>query len=394
MSLGDKFKSLGIDVKEPEKVEEPKKDTENKTPGHPILLTGDAIKYSLAEQALIPARYIDLEFDVDKLKTELKKEWSFSKMYTISNFSAYASLLSGILTDLRFGKLPDRSYLVGFYSSTELGNEAFAVNAIKLMYAQGMKVVPFISCHELCKVLNLSESMNSNRRTLKDLEESMKNVIESYNGLMLNAGQGEDSSGIVKVNGANFVNAVTDCLLRKVNTSDVRETRIMEKTSEATSRVIRVQNDLHKANFAGMVKKQPVFYESDYFRFSWDEYVNADLLICWMGSLGFEETESKALATIMRARSSQGKPTICFISTSLSRYRSGNMYEYYWSEMEDLKDNMPRLNRFTHVSCYRNFSTLGKTMCGIDDSKSDSYESKHNEFDDIDISEDLDTDNK
>lgn len=348
------------------------------------MLTGNAIKYSLAEQGLIPARYLDLEFDVDKLKAELKKEWAFTKLYTISNFSAYASLLSGILTDLRFGRLPDRSYLIGFYSSTELGNLAFAVNAIKLMYAQGMKVVPYVSCNDICKVLNLETSMQVNGDKVREYDKDTMKLIKDYNRL----GGRRDS-------GADFVNSVADCMLRKINTSNPAESDL-SRYSETTKQVIKVQDAVNNVKLTGIVKKQPIYYESAAFRYSWDEYINADMLICWIGIDSCLETESKALSALMKTRSLQGKPTICFLQISLDLYKNKSyLYEYYWSDMEDLKDNVPRFSRFTHISCYKNYSKLGKTMCGIDDNKCDSSnENTKNEFDDIDTSEDFKTTNK
>lgn len=367
MDIGDKFKSIGIEVEVPKQIE---KDTEEKDTNrlnNKILLTGNGIKYSLAEQGLIPAKYLDLEFDVDKLKDELKREWAFTKMYSIINFTTYVNTVSTILNDLRVGKLPDRSYLIGFYSTTELGNIAFAINAIKLMYAQGMSVVPFVSGFELSEVLAYNSLLTSNKHIIDSQNTTIRKLLNSYSAIGYDAESGLDR-------GRAFINALADTILAKVNTHDISD--IDSGSSQITKEVVRVQNSL-----AGMVTKVPDFYKSLAMRFSWDEYVNADLAICWIGIEQSIEAESKAISALMESRSAKGKPTICLISKSLALYkRDANIYRNYWSEIDDIKDNKGRFNRFTHVSCYKRYSTMGKVLSGIDDAKGDLVDQR-NEFD-------------
>lgn len=366
MGLSEKFKNIGIEVEALGELEN-KVIKENNIHKKQILLTGESIKYSLAEQGLIPARYIDLEFDVDALKDELKREWSFTKMYSILNFNSYINTVSTILNDLRVGKLPDRSYLIGFYSTTELGNTAFAVNAIKLMYAQGMSVVPFVSGFELSEVLSYNTLLTSNRQVIDSEDSTIKKILNSYNSIGHDAESGDERGRV-------FINAVADTILAKINTHNLND--INSGLSNTAKDIIRIQNKV-----AGIVTKVPDFYKSNAMRFSWDEYVNADLAICWIGIEQSIEAESKAVSALMESRSAKGKPTICLISKSLALYkRDANIYRNYWSEMDDIKDNKPRFNRFTHVSCYKRYSNMGKVLSGIDDTRGDLL-NQTNEFD-------------
>lgn len=345
MNLGDKFKSLGIEVKEVDKAEALK--SKNKVSDKPVMLVGESLNKSLIEGALVPAKYIDLEFDPSAIKEELIKEWARTKRYTIKNFQDYISTLSGILTTLRMGQVPDRSYLIGFSSNTPLANMAFAVTAIKLMYAHGMNVVPFVHCTDLCGVMNLENHRLSGDGPLRNLEYSVYTAAKEYDRFTL----GSDA----------LVKAVANECLKKINTDNIDESENigykLSRSSEATT-------------LQGMMRKQPVFYRTAASRFSWSEYINADLLICWVGIDSQREAESKALYGVMKARAAQGKPTICFIGTSLDIYTSDHsLYANYWCEMEDIQDNSPRYNRFTHISCYKMYSTLGKVSSGIDDKR-------------------------
>lgn len=61
------------------------------------------------------------------------------------------------------------------------------------------------------------------------------------------------------------------------------------------------------------------------------------------------------------------------MNSSLSRYTADeNLYSLYWSELEDLDDDVPRLNRFTHISCYKQFGRLGNVVSGLDDKSDES----------------------
>lgn len=344
MDLLDKFKSIGIEIRPPEENEKVK--DEAKKAQDSVLLTSEQFNKTLVEQALIPQRYVNLEFDPDKLKAEIVKEWQKSKRFTVKNFYKYVNTLSGILTGLRQGVIPDRSYLLGFSSETPLANIAFATTAIKLMYAHGMNVVPYIGCSELAQIISLEEDRINSRQTLRSLEYNIYTRAKEIQGLG------------TKDSGNEFVQMVANEVIKRINSYDVDNSDPMlskVKTKEPSSLDV-------------MIRKQPVFYRSITDRFSWSEYINADMLMCWIGLGGQEAAESKALQAVVKARTAVGKPTICFMNSSLSRYTADeNLYSLYWSELEDLDDDVPRLNRFTHISCYKQFGRLGNVVSGLDD---------------------------
>lgn len=344
MNLSDKFKSIGIDIRPPE--ENKKAEESVKKAQENILLTSAQFNRTIVEQALVPQRYVDLEFDPDKLKAEVVKEWKKSKRFTIKNFSGYVNTLSSILTGLRQGIIPDRSYIFGFSSETPLANIAFATTAIKLMFAHGMNVVPYVGCSELASIVSLEEDRISSRQTLRAIEYNIYTQAREVTGLNS------------KESGQEFVQIVANEVLKKVNSYDIKSSDSIgygTKPSEPPT-VMDV-----------MIRKQPVFYRSIADRFSWSEYVNADMLICWIGLSGQEMAESKALQTVVKARTAVGKPTICFMNSSLTKYTTDeDLYRLYWSEMEDLDDGEPRLNRFTHVSCYKSYTKIGTIASGLE----------------------------
>ena len=348
MDLLDKFKSVGIEIRPPEENEKAKENV--KKAQENVLLTGDQFNKTLVEQALIPQRYVNLEFDPDKLKAEVVKEWQKSKRFTVKNFSKYVNTLQGVLTGLRQGIIPDRSYLFGFTSETPLANIAFAVTAIKLMYAHRMNVVPYVGCSELSQIISLEEDRINSRQTLRALEYNIYTRAKEIQGLT----QKEQNN--------EFVQMVANEVIKRVNSYDINNSDpMLQKGKNNEPNVMDV-----------MIRKQPVFYRSLTDRFSWQEYVNADLLICWIGLGGQEAAESKALQAVMKARTAVGKPTICFMNSSLTKYTADeNLYRMYWSELEDLDDGEPRLNRFTHIACYKQFSRLGNVMSGLDDKGDD-----------------------
>lgn len=359
MNLQESFKSIGIEVEKAPDAKTVRENARESKAEKPIMLTGEGFNRSLVENALIPYNYVNLEYDPEKIKDELKKEWRKSKRYTVKGFPEYTSTLSGILTDLRMGRVPDRSYLIGFSSETPIANIAFAVTAIKLMYAHGMNVVPFVGCYDLCGVMNLENDRLSNEGPLRALEYNVYSAAKEYDRF----NTGRDS----------LVKAVANEVLYKLNSVE---------PDESDDIGYRLTRNPEPTPFRTVIKKQPVFYRTLASRFSWSEYVNADLLICWIGIEGQMHAESKALASIMKARTAEGKPTICFINCSLGHYTTNQeLYNLYWSEMEDLGDNVPRFNRFKRVSCYKQYSTLGKVSSGIDDAQGDT-QSKETDSDD------------
>lgn len=345
MKVTDMLNKAGIEVKAPDPIELPDKKEKEKV--SPVMLTSKEFNQQLVENAVIPVENVDLEFNPEALRLEMRKEWAKSKTYKVRGFNDCLELMNTILTNLRFGRLPDRSYLIGFESSTRLGSVAFATTAIKLMAAQSMQVVPFVSCRELYKILD-NEAILASRG-----EAGGKSVgFDTFNYNLYQIAReientdDKDSDKQAKFNRSMFISMVADEVLKKGNFA------YPDASGDIATKDI---GDVEKAiiNSKFMITKQPR-YKTLASRFSWDEYVNADLTICWIGVGSRKADESMALNSLIRERSALGKPTICFSVTAMNTYTSNRMlYDTYWSDMEDPGDGEARLNRFTYVTCYK-----------------------------------------
>ena len=89
-------------------------------------------------------------------------------------------------------------------------------------------------------------------------------------------------------------------------------------------------------------------------RFSWSEYMNADMLFCFFSSMDSKVIESHTLKCILDIRGAKALPTVAFISTSLNPYKlDNNLREYIWDEILAYKPDKNCFDRVYHVSCYK-----------------------------------------
>lgn len=88
--------------------------------------------------------------------------------------------------------------------------------------------------------------------------------------------------------------------------------------------------------------------------YGWSEYMNADILFCFMSSLDSKVIESNTLKGLLDIRGAKGLPTVVFISTSLEPYKTDhNLREYVWEEILAYKEDTNCFDRVYHVSCYK-----------------------------------------
>lgn len=102
-------------------------------------------------------------------------------------------------------------------------------------------------------------------------------------------------------------------------------------------------------------------------RYSWSEYMNADILFCFFTTVDSKVIESHTLKGILDVRGAKGLPTVVFISTSLNPYKLDyNLREYVWDEILSYKEDRNCFDRVYHVSCYKTFnSIIGDNDLGI-----------------------------
>lgn len=89
-------------------------------------------------------------------------------------------------------------------------------------------------------------------------------------------------------------------------------------------------------------------------RYSYSEYINADILFTYLTDVISKEAESHALYQILNIRGSKGLPTICFISTSLDPYiNDKRLKELVWDEILTNSISEHTYDRIYHISTYK-----------------------------------------
>lgn len=113
------------------------------------------------KEGIIPKSFMDSSFDVDKIRDNIRKQYSKTKgLYKVYKLNDYVQICMGILSAIRMKKLPARSYLIG--APNGFGKSSFVNECLITLRRQGFKVTPYISLWELAqiKVENEHKIMN------------------------------------------------------------------------------------------------------------------------------------------------------------------------------------------------------------------------------------------
>lgn len=142
----------------------------------------------ILKMKLVPAHRIEDSFDENHVKIVALQMCGLLKCrINTESINKYISTLSTILTNLRSRKLPDRSYIIG--ASNGFGKTTFANTAIKVLAANGMNTVPYISLTELAEkwadyTEALSKRLENNSRKIRKIvepdEDDEYNVKNEY----------------------------------------------------------------------------------------------------------------------------------------------------------------------------------------------------------------------
>jgi hypothetical protein len=141
--LDEEMKKAGMQIESANK---------NKLPTQK-LITGLTVEDRLqaVREKLVPECYMDAEFNIDKIKTNLRADFNKSgKLYKIYRFNEYKAICDQILTVIRMGKVPDRSYLIG--APNGFGKTSFVNEALITLRKTGKRVAPYISLWELAQL--------------------------------------------------------------------------------------------------------------------------------------------------------------------------------------------------------------------------------------------------
>lgn len=103
-----------------------------------------------AYEFIVPDAYKNSTFDVDKIKDNLRAQYSRDSTVKIYKFPDYEEVCNGILSSIRMKKIPTRSYLIG--APNGFGKSSFVYESLITLRRQGYKVAPYISLWELAQL--------------------------------------------------------------------------------------------------------------------------------------------------------------------------------------------------------------------------------------------------
>lgn len=145
------------------------------------------IKLSTRELAvlkrLVPEYDKNAKFNADEIYMNIQADIKrLNNMYSVERFDKYRDACYGILSTLRTGRLPDRSWLIG--APNGFGKTDFANECILVMEEKGMRATPYVSLTELAEAWVAEEQLYRNpiisRRTT-DKETGEEYSITSAN---------------------------------------------------------------------------------------------------------------------------------------------------------------------------------------------------------------------
>lgn len=131
-------------------------------------------------ERLIPEAYKDCSFDVEHIKRNIRDAYSKSgKLYKVYKFKQYEDVCNSILTTLRLGKVPDRSYLIG--APNGFGKTSFVMECIMTLRKAGKIAAPFITLTELAQLRADDEHrlMNSFKKFSTDVKDGTTYYVEN-----------------------------------------------------------------------------------------------------------------------------------------------------------------------------------------------------------------------
>lgn len=106
----------------------------------------DSDRKEALELGLVPKSYAGCSFDRDRVLENIKYFYT-DFGYGIKNFDNYLQVVNTILSSIRKGELPAKSWLIG--APNNFGKTSFAQECVMLMHLNGWRVVPYTSLFEI-----------------------------------------------------------------------------------------------------------------------------------------------------------------------------------------------------------------------------------------------------
>ena len=139
----------------------------------PVYGVKQATKDKLVKLGIIPEHRIKDEFNSEHSKIVLLQMCQTLKCNVNKEaFDRYIDIIETLLTGLRVGQLPRRSYIIG--GCNGLGKTTFVNTAIKIMAERGMKVVPYISLSEIA--YKMADDIKKAEACISNLGKNRNNI--------------------------------------------------------------------------------------------------------------------------------------------------------------------------------------------------------------------------
>lgn len=98
-------------------------------------------------------------------------------------------------------------------------------------------------------------------------------------------------------------------------------------------------------------------------KFTWKDYMKADVLFTYFTDIENKKIESKALKTIIDIRGPKELPTIVMIASSLKPYVNDvELKRYVWDDILAYNDKNVSCDRLIHKSCFKLYDISMKVM--------------------------------
>ncbi|MBR1453947.1 MAG: hypothetical protein IJ593_04815 [Lachnospiraceae bacterium] len=295
----DSFNNSGLTVED----EEVTKRVEHyKTVSKSILAPAylETVRQDAVNKNLIPAVYKNSHFDSDKIKNNIEAICKRAKhKVQVTGYDEYIKTCTDIISAVRLGTLPDKSYLIG--APQGFGKQSFATDLIVYSLAHSWVTVPYMSLSEIAEI-----KATNDRIIHRDL-------------------MGYD-------------------------------TRLTKRTFDIA--LDADGNELVSPSYYTMPTELDSSYQDIVLgQYSWSHFINAPILVCFFSGIESKVVESYMLSTLLNIRGAKGYPTIALISTSLDPYKKDPFIgRHIWAEILNTDPDFSDLCRVYHTSTYKKYN--------------------------------------
>jgi hypothetical protein len=107
-------------------------------------------RYQAVAEFIVPKAYQEAEFNVEKIKDNIRAQYLRSSLYKTEKFPKYIKICDEILSSIRMKQLPKCSYIIG--APNGFGKSSFVNECLITLRHMGYKCVPYISLWEIAQI--------------------------------------------------------------------------------------------------------------------------------------------------------------------------------------------------------------------------------------------------